>query len=157
MDCSRAVHKQSGLELKLIPRNRVWDLDVGAQGSRGSCADQHGPGGFPSAGSIPVRPLEAAEGGPDEADVAGEAILDDLFDDDKVQSEVGVGYEDGPVRVRHSQPEPSKRERERHTASGHVPYRAWCRACISGKGKQDPHQRRQHGEIPVFGIDYAYM
>ena len=35
---------------------------------------------------------------------------------------------------------PSKEERERHEIS-HWPYRAWCRFCIMGRGKNLDHAR----------------
>eukprot|EP00971_Amphidinium_carterae_P045848 901944-Amphidinium_carterae.1 len=50
-------------------------------------------------------------------------------------------HEQGPLRIRWVVKEPSARERETHISSGHIPYRSWCRACIAGRGRQDPHKR----------------
>ena len=43
-------------------------------------------------------------------------------------------------------------EREEHECSGHVPYRSWCRACVVGAGRMDPHcvaGDDQTNDIPV--------
>ena len=54
---------------------------------------------------------------------------------------------------------PSQKEFEEHMAL-HLPYRSWCRHCVSGRGQSD-HHRKQLGqedqEIPVISIDYAYL
>eukprot|EP00971_Amphidinium_carterae_P080768 1597769-Amphidinium_carterae.1 len=72
-----------------------------------------------------------------------------LADDDNMRRPADIdqdenmgmdGDESGPLCIRLSVKEPSRKERELHVASGHVPYRSWCRACIAGKGRQDPHK-----------------
>eukprot|EP00971_Amphidinium_carterae_P041941 824072-Amphidinium_carterae.5 len=80
-----------------------------------------------------------------------DVVQDDIPDDS--------AHEVGPVGMRAIPRGPSKQERERHLASGHVPYRAWCSACIRGKGHQDAHRRVGIGviKIPTLGIDYAYF
>ena len=53
---------------------------------------------------------------------------------------------------------PSAAEREEHERL-HEPYRAWCAACIAGRGRADRHVGRSDDEkgLPVVGIDYGYL
>ena len=54
---------------------------------------------------------------------------------------------------------PSKEERERHEIS-HWPYRAWCRFCIMGRGKNLDHARMDAEllhEIDTISIDFMYL
>eukprot|EP00971_Amphidinium_carterae_P244708 4858553-Amphidinium_carterae.1 len=46
-----------------------------------------------------------------------------------------------------------------HISSGHIPYggTSWCRACIAGRGRQDPHKRDKTEKAAVLAHDYAYM
>ena len=41
--------------------------------------------------------------------------------------------------------EPTEREREEHELT-HVPFRAWCKACVAGKAQNDPHYHKQDAE-----------
>ena len=54
--------------------------------------------------------------------------------------------------------EPSHDERARHELT-HVPFRPWCRHCVSGKAADDPHQRRherrEEPEVAKASIDYG--
>ena len=54
---------------------------------------------------------------------------------------------------------PSRQERMEHDIA-HIPFRAWCKACVAGKCKSDKHttsQDRSEDSIPVIGIDYAFL
>ena len=50
--------------------------------------------------------------------------------------------EEAAVRGMRDPAEPSRDERARHELT-HVPFRPWCRHCVSGKAADNPHQRRQ--------------
>ena len=50
--------------------------------------------------------------------------------------------------------EPTEREIEEHELT-HVPFRAWCKACVRGKAQNDPHYHKQDAEresskVPVI-------
>ena len=54
---------------------------------------------------------------------------------------------------------PSLRELEEHMLT-HIPYRSWCRHCISGRGQSDHHRKQLAGreqEVPTISIDYAFL
>ena len=38
--------------------------------------------------------------------------------------------------------EPTASQLEDHRASGHIPYRAWCRECVEGRGTGEQHRKR---------------
>ena len=51
------------------------------------------------------------------------------------------------------------KEVEQHMIN-HIPYRSWCRHCISGHGQSDHHRQQLGGaeqEIPTISIDYAFL
>jgi len=54
--------------------------------------------------------------------------------------------------------EPTAAERLEHEIL-HEPYRAWCQACVSGRGRYEYHRSRDHAEdaIPTIGVDYGYL
>lgn len=54
---------------------------------------------------------------------------------------------------------PTRDEIDAHEASGHCNYRSWCRACIAGRGRSDPHSSASGDEhaLPTVAIDYAYL
>ena len=41
-----------------------------------------------------------------------------------------------PIPIKKAPNEPTKEEREAHEIL-HEPYRAWCRACVAGRGRSD--------------------
>ena len=54
---------------------------------------------------------------------------------------------------------PSQRELDEHMAT-HIPFRTWCKHCISGRGQSDHHRKqldKGDQEIPTISIDYAFM
>lgn len=68
--------------------------------------------------------------------------------------------EKGAVRPLRAPQEPTEDERESHFASGHVPYRKWCRHCIAGRGRSDAHSgqvNRDEDAMPLVVIDYGFM
>ncbi len=54
---------------------------------------------------------------------------------------------------------PIMAEREAHEAEGHANYKSWCRACFSGRGRSDAHQRLNPDgrAVVVLAIDYGYL
>ena len=52
---------------------------------------------------------------------------------------------------------PDQAEIARHNID-HLPYRSWCRACVSGRGRALPH-RRVDGQrrIPTLAFDYCFI
>jgi hypothetical protein len=57
----------------------------------------------------------------------------------------------GPVQ-------PTQQMIEDHEVS-HIPYRAWCAACVRGRGKCVPHKTTPKDEdtIPVISLDYGFF
>ena len=54
---------------------------------------------------------------------------------------------------------PSLKELEEHMST-HLPFRNWCRHCVSGRGQSDQHRKQleqEEQEVPVISIDYAYL
>ena len=53
---------------------------------------------------------------------------------------------------------PTPQEREEHEIS-HEPYRAWCPACVAGRGRSDAHRERDHHEdaLATVAFDYGYF
>ena len=53
---------------------------------------------------------------------------------------------------------PAAREREEHNRT-HLPFRPWCKHCVFGRAKNDPHLRDkgEKSEVPIIHWDYAYL
>ena len=56
---------------------------------------------------------------------------------------------------------PSREAVESHQLT-HIPFPPWCRACISGRGREAPHFRHGGGEesaaaTPVVSLDYLFL
>lgn len=66
---------------------------------------------------------------------------------------------DGVLRAKRAPHEPTPAERAEHAAANHSVYRSWCRACVAGRGKADPHvaQDLTSDQVPRVGIDYGYL
>ena len=62
------------------------------------------------------------------------------------------------VKARRAPDEPTAAERAEHEGL-HEPYRAWCRACVAGRGHSGPKLGGNRGEeaIATIGIDYGYL
>ena len=70
-----------------------------------------------------------------------------------------LACEAGAIRARPLPIGPSREERQNHEAVGHVPYRAWRRACVAGRGRSDAHRPTKETEqaVPTIGLDYGYL
>jgi len=52
---------------------------------------------------------------------------------------------------------PSIEEIEEHRRT-HIPYRAWCRFCVMGRGVGAPHFATAHeSKVPIVGLDYFFI
>ena len=67
-------------------------------------------------------------------------------------------YEPPAVKTLTSPELPTQAEIDEHNVS-HQPYRAWCRYCVMGRGKADPHRKIEEKEIrvPTIACDYCFM
>ena len=80
------------------------------------------------------------------------------FEGDDGQLGEGAG-EGQAVKLRVVGKPPSQRELDEHSVT-HIPYRNWCRHCVSGRGQSDHHRKqldRHEQEVPVVSIDYAFL
>ena len=71
----------------------------------------------------------------------------------------GEDLEEGtPVTVKNEIEQPTPQEIREHMAS-HIPFRAWCPHCVTGKAKGNPHFKRHYAAIgtPTIAMDYMYM
>ena len=71
----------------------------------------------------------------------------------------GEGQEGQQVKMRVIGKPPSQKEQDEHSVT-HIPYRNWCRHCVSGRGQSDHHRKqlaRHEQEVPVVSIDYAFL
>ena len=52
---------------------------------------------------------------------------------------------------------PPLAERQHHRLL-HLPYRSWCKHCISGRGREDAHKRQENRErlVPRVWLDYTF-
>ena len=113
------------------------------------------PGGLvaPVGSSAESAPMEPeARGGDPQPPQAGEA--GGAAPVRAAEPEPGAEV-DGAAPVRRLKPPrtPTALEREEHECLGHVPYRNWCRGCVVGAGRMDPHcvaGDDQVNDIPVI-------
>ena len=67
--------------------------------------------------------------------------------------------EDTPVaRARKPPPEPTTEELDKHELT-HVVFRSWCKHCISGRAKEDPHRSvaTHEGRTPKVMLDWMFF
>ena len=108
------------------------------EGSRSaSSGSQWIPGnaGRAVAEAAPVDPLRAEEGEEEEPD------------------------EELVPRVVRDPGQPSKEEMERHSVT-HLPYRAWCPSCVTGRGRNAAHKALDEEKdrlLPTIAHDFAFL
>ena len=71
----------------------------------------------------------------------------------------GESQESQKVQLRAVRKPPSQNELEEHMTT-HLPYRTWCKHCVSGRGLSEHHRKKLRGleqEVPVISIYYAYL
>ena len=83
----------------------------------------------------------------------------------KTKSETDVlGFEQDTAAAAEAQPArlgnvpvlPGAAEVEQHTLT-HLPFRNWCRHCVSTKGKESPHHESSPGGVSKFATDNMFM
>ncbi len=54
---------------------------------------------------------------------------------------------------------PTEEAQMKHVASCHVPYASWCKYCVVGRAKDDPHKRQvpRTSTLPVIEMDYVFL
>ena len=73
--------------------------------------------------------------------------------------DVHAEVEESPVtRTRAAPHQPTKEEILQHEAS-HEPFRSWCAACVSGRGRVFKHVMPDHSadSLSVIAVDYGYL
>ena len=79
--------------------------------------------------------------------------------EDEHEEEAG---ERGPLpRLRRAPAQPDQDEVDQHNASGHIPRRLWCPACVRASLEEDPHRHagvdhRDEG-LPLVCLDYKEL
>jgi hypothetical protein len=61
-----------------------------------------------------------------------------------------------PLRIARDPKLPSVDDVESHRCS-HIPFRDWCRHCVLGRGRGDPHLRTAGSSVPIVGLDYFFI
>ena len=61
-----------------------------------------------------------------------------------------------PFKVARGPKLPPEDDVECHRCS-HIPFRSWCRWCVMGRGRGDPHLASAGSSIPIVGLDYFYI
>ena len=51
---------------------------------------------------------------------------------------------------------PSKAEIEEHELT-HLPYRNWCKHCVSGRGKESPHKKVKDKQLSMPEVHWDFM
>ena len=74
----------------------------------------------------------------------------------EVQEEEADPQDTEPLRVARDPKLPSQADVECHRCS-HIPFREWCRHCVLGRGRGDPHLRTAGSVIPIVGLDYFFI
>ena len=61
-----------------------------------------------------------------------------------------------PLRIARDPKLPSPEDVECHRCC-HIPFRSWCRWCVMGRGRGDPHLSSAGSTIPIVGLDYFFI
>ena len=78
--------------------------------------------------------------------------------EDDTEGEVNIeDVEEEPAKFKKCPGDPTEAELEQHRTS-HLPFRAWCKWCVMGRGNGTPHSNTgQTSRIPRIGLDYFYI
>ena len=83
-------------------------------------------------------------------------------EEDREDAEVLRKEQARKPKFRKSPKKPTKAEREEHEVL-HLPYKAWCRHCVRGRGRNRPHRKDEDEEAPDanqvsrVSMDYFFM
>ena len=81
------------------------------------------------------------------------SVEDGVAEDEELEiQDVKAEQDAEPVRIARDPKLPSQDDVENHRCS-HIPFREWCRHCVMGRGRGDPHLRTQGSTVPVVGLD----
>ena len=147
------LHCANGNRVELIRCNKRWFLPYTKQKQQGSMpkTDLMAPVNVDEQGWRHLRDFD-----PDEMEDEEEESLDQLTLEQRAQQGAT-----GP-RTLSSPQLPSQEEQDRHNLT-HADFAPWCRYCVMGKGKEDPHKRRSVSagssadpDIPVIQVDYQF-
>ena len=109
-----------------------------------------GSGGPPA--GVPVQGGEAVQGG-------DRGAAQDEPPGVEVELREGEQEEEVPVVVAKAPECPTAEEIARHEVS-HIPYRAWCRSCVLGRGRSAAHKKmiaeKKHA-LPTIMHDYGFI
>ena len=98
--------------------------------------------------------LFAKESQEDAEAVRAEETLDETVDEHPEDVEEAADA----ARVLPDPGEPTPCQVEEHRASGHVPFRSWCRHCVEGRATGEQHRKRTGSRsISVFSFDYLFL
>ena len=103
------------------------------------------PAGFCPAGST-ISPLEEEAGAEPHLEEGG------AEPEEGAEEDTASGALRGPVS-------PTPQMVEDHNVS-HLPFRAWCSACVRGRGKAEPRRKavgKEEQQIPTISIDYGFF
>ena len=101
----------------------------------------------------PLAPLENQPADPGMAD-GSSGVAANPETDAEMQREA---EEETASKALSSPPQPTPQMIEDHRASGHLPFRSWCPACVRGRGKSVAHKQVDRSEeaVPTISIDYS--
>mgnify|MGYP002809105956 CR=1 FL=1 len=73
-------------------------------------------------------------------------------DGEEISIDAGADTEVEPVKIAADLGMPTDRQVEEHLMT-HIPFRAWCRWCVLGRGRGLQHRARTGPAIPIIGLD----
>ena len=77
-------------------------------------------------------------------------------EEEEIEIHDGEAEQDAePLRVARDPTLPFQGDVESHRCS-HIPFREWCRHCVHGRGRGDPHLQTAGSTIPIVGLDYFF-
>ena len=78
-------------------------------------------------------------------------------EDDEVEG-ILEAEEEAPIAKKLPTPAmPTQSDYESHRECGHIPYRAWCKHCVEGRGREFGHHRSSGIEKQVSTVAFDYM
>ena len=89
----------------------------------------------------------------------GQIEPDMVSDDERSNVETGEDLGTEKPLVNRSPYAPSRQEVIEHDIT-HCPFRSWCRKCVMGKSKCNPHLKSpdiEERSVPLVALDYAFM